>query len=166
MWKHLLLLVAIGSAVRAQPAKKMGNWLGALEAGPQKLRMGLHITENDKGELTSSLDSLNQNPLGIPVQQTTFTNGTLYLDIPAPHAQYDGTLNIGGNEIAGTFTQGGLQLPLQFKRVDKIPGRASRPQDPKPAYPYDAEDVSYENKGVHLAGTLTLPRGQDPFPPL
>ena len=114
--------------------------------------------------MTSSLDSLDQNALGIPVRQTTFTNNKLHLDIPAAHAQYDGTLNIGGNDIAGTFAQGGAQLPLQFNRVDKIAGRASRPQDPKPPYPYDAEDVSYENKGVHLAGTLTLPRGQGPFP--
>jgi len=166
MWKRLLAFVILGSAVCAQPAKIVGNWLGTLEAGPQKLRMGLHITENDKGELTSSLDSLDQNALGIPVQQTTFTNNKLHLDIPAPPAQYDGTLNGDGNEIAGTFTQGAARLPLQFKRVDKIeaPGRASRPQDPKPPYPYDAEDVSYENNAIHLAGTLTLPRGQGPFP--
>jgi pimeloyl-ACP methyl ester carboxylesterase len=164
MWKRLLLFAVLGAAVRAQPVKIVGNWLGTLEAGPQKLRMGLHITANDKGELTSSLDSLDQNALGIPIKQTTFTNNKLHLDILAPPAQYDGTLNSDGNEIAGTFAQGGARLPLQFKRVDKIPGRASRPQDPKPPYPYDSEDVSYENKGIHLAGTLTLPRGQGPFP--
>ena len=166
MWKRLLLFAILGSAVRAQPAKIVGNWLGTLEAGPQKLRMGLHITENDKGELTSSLDSLDQNVQGIPVRQTIFTNNKLHLDVPAPPAQYDGTLNSGGNEIAGTFTQGAARFPLQFKRVDKIepPSRASRPQDPKPPYPYDAADVSYDNKGIHLAGTLTLPRGQGPFP--
>src|SRR5262245_39804093 len=42
----------------------------------------------------------------------------------------------------------------------------NRPQEPKKPYPYDEEDVSYENKrdGVKLAGTLTFPRGKGPFP--
>src|SRR5215468_6053693 len=42
----------------------------------------------------------------------------------------------------------------------------NRPQEPKKPYPYDEEEVSYENMrdGVKLAGTLTLPRGKGPFP--
>ncbi len=62
--------------------------------------------------------------------------------------------------------KGRRSFHCSFKRVDKIepPSRAGRPQDPKPPYLYVAEDVSYENKGIHLAGTLTLPRGQGPFP--
>ena len=45
-------------------------------------------------------------------------------------------------------------------------GNAARPQEPKKPYPYDEEEVSYENKGggVKLAGTLTLPRTKGPFP--
>jgi pimeloyl-ACP methyl ester carboxylesterase len=33
-----------------------------------------------------------------------------------------------------------------------------RPQDPKPPFPYDVEEVAYENGEVKLAGTLTLPK--------
>jgi dipeptidyl aminopeptidase/acylaminoacyl peptidase len=42
----------------------------------------------------------------------------------------------------------------------------NRPQEPKKPYPYDEEEVGYENKrdGVKLAGTLTLPRGKGPIP--
>ncbi len=42
----------------------------------------------------------------------------------------------------------------------------NRPQEPKKPYPYDEEEVGYENKrdSVKLAGTLTLPRGKGPFP--
>jgi uncharacterized protein len=42
----------------------------------------------------------------------------------------------------------------------------NRPQEPKKPYPYDEEEVAYENKrdGVKLAGTLTFPRGKGPFP--
>jgi fermentation-respiration switch protein FrsA (DUF1100 family) len=42
----------------------------------------------------------------------------------------------------------------------------SRPQEPKPPYPYDEQEVVYQNKkdGLQLAGTLTLPRSKGPFP--
>lgn len=41
-----------------------------------------------------------------------------------------------------------------------------RPQDPKPPYPYRSEEVAFENHkaGIKLAGTLTLPKGDGPFP--
>lgn len=43
---------------------------------------------------------------------------------------------------------------------------AQRPQEPTKPYPYREEEVAYENKkaGVKLAGTLTLPRSDGPFP--
>jgi pimeloyl-ACP methyl ester carboxylesterase len=46
------------------------------------------------------------------------------------------------------------------------PTALNRPQEPKKPYPYDEEEVAYENKrdGVKLAGTLTFPRGKGPFP--
>jgi pimeloyl-ACP methyl ester carboxylesterase len=41
-----------------------------------------------------------------------------------------------------------------------------RPQNPKKPYPYREEDVTWESKakGVTLAGTLTSPHGDGPFP--
>lgn len=41
-----------------------------------------------------------------------------------------------------------------------------RPQEPRPPFPYQAEEVRYARGGVTLAGTLTLPQGQGagPFP--
>jgi pimeloyl-ACP methyl ester carboxylesterase len=38
-------------------------------------------------------------------------------------------------------------------------------QEPKAPFPYSAEEVSFESvSGVRLAGTLTVPRGNGPFP--
>jgi len=39
---------------------------------------------------------------------------------------------------------GGASFPLTLKRVAK-PTALNRPQEPKPPYPYDEEEVSYEN---------------------
>jgi uncharacterized protein len=94
---------------------------------------------------------------------TTFSANALHLELPNLHAIYDGTLSADGGEIRGTFVQGAA-LPLVFKRVEKLE-TLNRPQNPKPPYPYDAQDVVYEaSAGIKLAGTLTLPRGPGPFP--
>jgi uncharacterized protein len=39
-------------------------------------------------------------------------------------------------------------------------------QDPKPPFPYQAQDVTFRNlkAGIELAGTLTIPEGKGPFP--
>ncbi len=94
---------------------------------------------------------------------TTFSANALHLELPNLHATYDGTLSADGWEIRGTFVQGAA-LPLVFKRVEKLE-TLNRPQNPKPPYPYEAQDLVYETSaGIKLAGTLTLPRGPGPFP--
>ena len=40
----------------------------------------------------------------------------------------------------------------------------SRPQMPKPPFPYASEEVRFEAGPVSLAGTLTIPEGEPPFP--
>jgi uncharacterized protein len=44
---------------------------------------------------------------------------------------------------------------------------SARPQEPKPPFPYDARDVTFESvPGVRLAGTIVTPPGPGPFPAL
>jgi pimeloyl-ACP methyl ester carboxylesterase len=148
--------------LHAQPKGIEGEWQGALQAGPLKMRLGLHVEKDATGAFSSKLDSIDQGSKQLPVQTTTFAKGHLHLDIPSIHATYDGDLNDAGSEIHGTFTQGAAIL-LTFARVDKI-AELVRPQNPKPPFPYDATDVAYENHGIKLAGTLTTPRGAGPFP--
>jgi len=163
MSKKLSLAALSFAALLGAQTGVEGNWQGTLNAGAVKLRIGLHVSKTDAGELTSKLDSIDQGVMGIPVKATTFAANKLHLDMPALHASFEGTLSSDGKEIAGTFTQGAA-LPLVFKRVEKIE-TLDRPQTPKPPFPYDAQDVSYEPApGIKLAGMLTLPRSGGPFP--
>jgi len=150
------------AALRAQPGIE-GNWQGTLDVGAAKLRLGLHVTKNAQGEFSSKLDSIDQGALGLPVKVTTFSGSTLHLELPNLQATYDGKLSADGKELVGTFIQGS-PFALTFKRVDSTE-TLNRPQNPKPPYPYDVQAAAYETKtGIHLAGTLTLPRGTGPFP--
>ena len=78
----------------------------------------------------------------------------------------EGTLNADGTEIDAKFKQGLAAFPLVFKKVDKAPETARRPQEPKRPFPYQEVEVTYKNPAEHstLAGTLTLPKAGGPFP--
>jgi len=162
----MLVSVSLVPVVAQAPRAKgiEGNWEGTIDAGAMKLRMGLHLTRNSEGLLIAKLDSIDQGVNGIPVPKATFEGQTLKLDLANMRASYEGALSASGNEINGMFLQGG-KVPLNFKRVDQVT-TIERKQTPKPPFPYESVDVSYENKrgGVRLGGTLTIPKGAGPHP--
>ncbi|HVG32931.1 MAG TPA: alpha/beta hydrolase [Pyrinomonadaceae bacterium] len=130
-----------------------GTWFGII----RKLRLVLKVTKGTDGKLAYKLYSLEQGDL--PVDTFEFTDPKFRFEMKAYGASFEGALNKEG-EIAGTFKQGNATFPLVFKRVSEVP-TLSRPQEPKKPYPYDEEEVTYENKRdkVRISGTLTRPKG-------
>ncbi|HEY7545261.1 MAG TPA: alpha/beta fold hydrolase [Blastocatellia bacterium] len=60
-----------------------------------------------------------------------------------------------------------LLVSLSVSGVNNVSASGqSRPQEPRLPYPYDEQEVVYENKkdGVQIAGTLTLPRSKGLVP--
>jgi pimeloyl-ACP methyl ester carboxylesterase len=113
------------------------------------------------------MDSLDQGAMGIPIDTVRVSARKLHCALAKLHAGFDGTLSEDGKQIAGSWSQAGMSLPLTFARGDASSMAApKRPQEPKPPFPYDSEDVSYPNPraNVTLAGTMTRPRGAGPFP--
>ena len=153
-----LLLVATPT-IAAEPT---GYWLGILDAGAVKLRVGFHVEKNPEGSYTSTLASLDQGVRDAATDSTTFTNETLTIEMKKLGVRYTGTL--ANDAIAGTFSQSGHDLPLVLKRVAAFEEQ-KRPQEPKPPFAYRTEEISLRVKdGTTLAGTLTLPPGKGPFP--
>jgi uncharacterized protein len=93
------------------------------------------------------------------------TGLSVEFDMPEIRGGYSGEMSADGRQMTGKWTQNGAALPLAFTRVEKAPELA-RPQEPKKPYPYDEQEVAYENKAgaAKLAGTLITPRGAGPFP--
>lgn len=54
--------------------------------------------------------------------------------------------------------------PGVVRAFDPTPAPTRRPQEPRRPFSYTAEEVSYANGDVKLAGTLTIPQGPGPFP--
>ena len=152
--------------VPAPPALQSptGTWEGTLDAGVQKLRIVFHITQAPTGGLSATLDSPDQGATGIPVSGASFKEKTLRLDVAAANGSYVAEMEKDGT-LRGTWSQNGAALPLALHRVTVAPV-VSRPQEPKPPFPYQVREATCPGgePGVTLAGTLTLPEGKGPFP--
>src|SRR5262245_34034673 len=161
----LLAFLATGSAQgQSKPKVLEGAWLGTLKIGPQALRLVLKLKAKGDGYI-GLMDSPDQGAANLPLSDVEFKEGQVTVGLKNLGAKFEGKLNKEGSEIAGAWKQGGLDLPLTFKRLDKAPD-FSRPQDPKKPYPYLENEVTYENAKakIKLAGTLTIPKGNGPFP--
>ncbi len=141
-----------------------GQWNGELKISEaMSLRLVFHIEENDEG-YSGTLDSPDQNAMGIPVSSVEFSDPELKITMSNLQATYEGKLENG--EISGTFTQAGQSFPLQLGRKEIEKKAVARPQEPKPPYPYLSEEVSFRGgeENVMLSGTLTMPKEPGPHP--
>lgn len=110
------LCLCLGGASQAQTI--VGDWQGTLHAGPQDLRLILHITQSDDGTLHATLDSVDQGANGIPISSITFKDSKLSFTSDAVHGSYEGTADKDITSIKGTWTQS-TPLPLNFERAKK-----------------------------------------------
>ncbi|MGE5569967.1 MAG: alpha/beta hydrolase family protein [Rhodospirillales bacterium] len=159
-----LLAIFLSSMIPllAQAPGFEGRWLGILNVGPNKLRIALRFEPTPTGRFSVVMNSLDQNPADIRAQRVAMDGRTATIEFPQIGATIEGTLSEDGSTINATLRQSGASLPITFSRGEAEPPRRS--QEPKKPYPYDALEVSYENAGVRLAATLTLPRSQGPHP--
>ncbi|HEX3084770.1 MAG TPA: alpha/beta fold hydrolase [Pyrinomonadaceae bacterium] len=159
-----LTLKRSGTAAVTPPAVKgfEGSWQGILDAGGQKLRLAVTVSKSDAGIYTGKFESLDQGAT-IPIDTITVNGDAVRFEIKSPAVVFEGTLNKERTELTGTFSQGGQQIPLTFKRGE--PAAVTPPPKPKRDYsapadaPYTAEEVLVKTPAGHtLAGTLTLPK--------
>lgn len=142
-----------------------GIWQAALEANGLRLRFQLHVTHDDEKHLIAALDSPDQGISGIPAVNVSQKLTVFHFEIPLVQGVYEGNLNAAKTLITGNWTQGGITHNLNFQRSDQLV-ELVRPQNPKKPYPYREEEVTFVNPKaqISLAGTLTIPSGQGPFP--
>lgn len=147
-----------------------GAWGGELDVGARKLRLVLRVAHVETG-VKAGLDSPDQGALGLPVTRLEKDGDKVVFALESLAIQFKGVLSTDGQTLSGVFTQGGHDLKLDLRRgADRAEETPKRPQEAAiaaAAPPYRAEDVAFDNpttSGVKLAGTLTLPQGQGPFP--
>lgn len=143
-----------------------GDWNGLLEAPGVNLRLVFHVRQ-EAGKWAASLDSPDQGAFAIPATEVAFDPPLLRIKIAALLLEYSGTLSDNGEEVLGTFVQGGASFPLKLQRAAiEAPKPPGRPQEPIPPFPYRTEEVVFQNTaaGIALAGTLSLPKKAGKYP--
>jgi hypothetical protein len=162
----LTLLTTLAAPAPAQNTSEPEVWTGAAQLpGGAELAFTLNITRGESPSAT--IDIPSQGAMGVPLQVASLEGNSYVLRIPAPaNAEIAGTINDEG-DLAGVLKQAGMEFPFKLERSTAEAAGPKRPQTPRPPFPYDAIEVTFENpetEGVTLAGTLTIPEGEGPFP--
>ncbi|MBV8781828.1 MAG: alpha/beta fold hydrolase [Phycisphaerae bacterium] len=171
--KKLLAMLAVvaGAMCLAAPATSpslisssaAGHWEGAIAL--PGLPLIIHIDLATKNDLwTGTIDIPQQHANHLALDPVTITASAVRFSIPGVPGDptFDGKLADG--KIAGQFKQGALTVPFTLGREPYVLVPAVHPPTTKTLLPYRDEQVGFENGAVHLAGTLTIPTGNGPFP--
>ncbi|MFO1066072.1 MAG: alpha/beta fold hydrolase [Pirellulales bacterium] len=138
-------------------------WVGDLKAGFQTLKLQFRVYD-DNGTDRVLMDSLTQKTGGFKASRKV-DGDTVEFHVAALRGQFKGK-KVRDQTLEGTWTQG-IAFGLKLDRI-AAPQRPTtvetkRPQTPKPPFPYESEEVQFENgeAGIRLAGTLTIPKSQE-----
>ncbi len=142
-----------------------GIWQGTLKVQGIELRIIFKIKKDKDESLSATMDSPDQGAENIPMDTVKLEGSNLFMELKKAGGVYEGSISEDGKKIEGTWKQGGLDFPLVLEHTDKV-AELKRPQEPKKPFPYKEEEVAYKNEKheIKLAGTLTLPQGEGPFP--
>lgn len=168
---YLLTALAAATFVVApvsaqEPAPQLaGVWEGRIAVGGQSIRVVFRVADDG----SAVMDSPDQGALGIPADRPVLEGGVVRIGVPAVGGRFEGALAEDGQALTGALHQGAAVMPLILTRQAAGTAEAAapaRPQTPQPPFPYRAEEVVIDTPtdGVRLAGTLTLPQGEGPFP--
>ena len=142
-----------------------GTWVGTLHIPAGNLRLVFHFGMTAADTIRGTLDSPDQGAMDIPLGRVTFDGDTLIARAPMIRGEYRG-LPLGDTLMKGRLIQLGASIDLNLRREAAPVVEYRRPQTPRPPYPYREEEVTFRNpvENFELAGTLTLPEGEGPFP--
>jgi hypothetical protein len=109
----LALAAALALAGAATAQTYDGDWAGALQAGPQKLRLVLHV-KTAAGATTAALDSLDQD-VTLDATAVKTEGGELNVLFLQAGGELTAKLAPDGQSLVGTWKQG-ASLPLTLTK--------------------------------------------------
>ena len=152
------MLLLCASVCVSQAQKLEGSWTGKLSVQGTQLTLVFHIEKDKNSGFIVTMDSPDQSVKGVPATVNSLTADSVDIVISSIGARYLGKQQ--GDNIQGTFTQFGKSFPLMLNRgVEEL----RRPQTPHAPYPYQTEEVTFQNAKANavFSGTLTYPVGYE-----
>ncbi|MUP45721.1 S9 family peptidase [Gramella sp. BOM4] len=123
-WPILVFIGFLGIfTIQAQEIQ--GNWKGELEVQGSKIPVVFDIKKEGES-YKATMDSPSQNAFGLELDEVQLKNDSVKMGLKAYGISYSGKVN--GEKIAGTFSQGGMNLDLVLSKSEKsVPGDPSLP---------------------------------------
>ena len=141
---------------------------GAVEApGAPPIAFHAQLGQAEDGTASGTLAIPAQGVEGAPLEVER-TGEAVKFTLAQAGASWTITPADGGLQC--DFAQQGYEMPCTIEAVSAEQyaelATPKRPQMPEPPFPYESEEVTYENAQdeVTLAGTLTIPQGNDKVP--
>lgn len=162
---RLTLIVLLTISSFAQVKDLNGSWSGKLKL-PNGIQLTIVFNINYSDEkYSATLDSPDQGVKGIPCGEVKVISDSISIDVPAIVGNYSGKINSEAKTISGLWNQAGSSFELNLEYSKEFVG-PKRPQEPKPPFPYNSEDVKFFNEkdSITLAGTFTYPKEDGKFP--
>lgn len=167
---HILpfLLLIISQQISAQEIDLYktlpGSWLGRIPAGGINLRVVFNLKAERKDSLSVTMESPDQGAGVIKIGPVIIEGSTVNIKALLLLGEYKGKV-VSDTLIEGTWSQAGRTAELNLTKLKKA-FTLNRPQEPNAPFPYKSEDVTFMNEkaNIELAGTLTIPNGEGPFP--
>ncbi len=161
----MIVSTVLGCDSDAEEGGLQGIWEGSLRYPGFESRIVFVITPKPDGTFDATMLRPDQSDEETRVSEVVFTNSRVRLQVDRVGGCFDGLLEAQGKTIEGQWQQGRWSQPLVLKKVSAV-AAPRRPQTPVAPFPYDEQDVTFVNTetDAKLAGTLTLPRTDGPYP--
>ncbi len=163
----LLSFTLAGQVQNSSPEPREGYWMGVMKVSEQmSLQMAYELRKNEQGGWSAKMNVIEQKAFDIPMDECVMAGDSIHIKFAAAGITYDGLYSKEKQVIFGSYGQGGGHFTLDLTWVEALTTEVERPQTPVRPFPYDEEDVEFENsrEGIFLAGTLTKPSDQKNLP--
>ncbi len=155
----LVLIIVIGCSQNSSIKQVSGIWEGTVQFPGFSYRIVFLFSNGN--DMQVEVIFPNQSDKTFSATSIKFTYPDILLTFDQIKCNFKGNFN--NTHLTGTWEQAGRTMPLNMEQVEKI-ASSKRPQTPQAPFPYDEQDVSYDNADVHIVGTLTTPKNMKAFP--
>lgn len=173
MQRIVIVLLFIMTSVCARSQKPDGNWAGTLQVNNNSIPIVIYIAQNNEGKRVAAFDSPKEKLFKIPFTAVDIKNDSIVLSLNSANIKYAATINKTNDQLTGIWGNRAGKYTLHFNKITNnelqkllAQYQKNRSQTPKPPFPYNSEDVEYDNvdKSIHFGATFTYPKGQQTYP--
>ena len=158
----VFLLLSVSQALFGQGYS--GNWDVRFTANKRRLNFVLHIKERVGGQYSVTLDVPIQKAFNLPATEVQSDDKAMIVLFKA-FALRITLFPDDAKHLKGTWNQGGSNIPFDAKKISEVTEtkRPTRTQTPVPPFPYNSEDIEYDNldQTIHFGATFSYPKDSD-----